>query len=94
MDISGISRNGAVAPASVPTAPVEQNTQNRDVVQAVKALNGAEMFGENNELQFQKDPQTHRMVVRIVDRKTKEVLSQIPPEYVLQMAAELKQQKT
>jgi uncharacterized FlaG/YvyC family protein len=88
-----VNRIGAAAPASVPTAPVEQNTQNRDVIQAVKALNGAEMFGENNQLQFQKDPQTHRMVVRIVDRKTGEVVSQIPPEYALELAADLKQQK-
>lgn len=94
MDISGVSRSGAPAPVSALAAPVAQNTQNRDVIQAVKALNGAEMFGENNELQFQKDPQTHRMVVRIVDRKTGEVVSQIPPEYALQMAANLKQQGT
>lgn len=94
MDISAVNRSGAVAPASVPTAPVEQQTQNRDLIQAVRALNGAEMFGENNELQFQKDPLSHRMVIRIVDRKTGELLSQIPSEYVLEMAAELKQQKT
>jgi len=93
MDISGVNRSTAV-PASVPVAPVEQKVQHREVIQAVKALNSAEMFGENNELQFQKDPQTHRMVVRIVDRKTKEVLSQIPAEYVLQLAAESRQQRT
>ena len=93
MDISGINRSTAAAPASVPTAPAEQQTQNREVIQAVKALNGAEMFGQNNELQFQKDPQTHRMVVKIVDRKTKEVISQIPPEYVLQLAADSRAQK-
>ncbi|SPE25302.1 conserved hypothetical protein [Candidatus Sulfopaludibacter sp. SbA3] len=94
MDISGVNRSGPAAPASVQSAPVETNSQNREVIQAVKALNGAEMFGERNELQFQKDPQTHRMVVRLIDRKTKEVMSQIPPEYVLELAAQMKQQKT
>jgi uncharacterized FlaG/YvyC family protein len=29
-------------------------------------------------------------VVRIVDRQTNEVIQQIPPEYVLRMAQELK----
>jgi uncharacterized FlaG/YvyC family protein len=29
--------------------------------------------------------------VRVVNRQTNEVVFQIPPEYVLQMAAELKQ---
>ncbi len=93
MDISGLNRSTAAAPASVPLAPAQQQTQNREVIQAVKALNSAEMFGENNELRFQKDPQSHRMIVSIVDRKTKEVLSQIPPEYVLELAAESKTQK-
>ena len=92
MDVSGLSRSTAAAPAPV-AAPAEQQSENREVIRAVKALNSTEMFGENNELQFQKDPQSRRMIVRIVDRKTKEVLSQIPPEYVLQLAAESKGQK-
>jgi len=93
MDISGVTRSGPAAPASAPAVPVEQGAQNREVIQAVKAVNNAEMFGENNELTFQKDPLTQRMVVRMVDRKTKEVISQIPPEYVLQLAAESKQKR-
>ncbi len=93
MDISAINRSTAATPASIPAVPAEQQTQNREVIQAVRALNGTELFGQNNELQFQKDPQTHRMVVKIVDRKTKEVVSQIPPEYVLQLAAASKTQK-
>jgi flagellar protein FlaG len=92
MDISGLNRTPAAAPVSVPP-PAEQQTQNREVIQAVRALNSAEMFGENNELRFQKDPQTHRMIVSIVDRKTKEVLSQIPPEYVIELAAQSKTPK-
>jgi uncharacterized FlaG/YvyC family protein len=31
------------------------------------------------------------MVVRVLDRKTKEVISQIPPEYVLRLAEDMKQ---
>lgn len=92
MDVNGVNRTAAAAPTPVP-APAEQQNQNREVIQAVKALNGAEMFGENNELEFRKDPQSHRMVVRMVDRKTREVVSQIPPEYVLELAAQTKPQK-
>jgi uncharacterized FlaG/YvyC family protein len=33
------------------------------------------------------------MVVRIVNRNTKEVVSQIPPEYVLRLAEDLKTQR-
>jgi uncharacterized FlaG/YvyC family protein len=45
------------------------------------------MFGEHNQLQFQKDPDTHKMVVQVVNRETGELVSQIPPKYVLEMAA-------
>jgi uncharacterized FlaG/YvyC family protein len=61
------------------------------VVQAVKAVNQSEMFGEDNDLVFQKDPDTQRMVVKVINRKTKDVISQIPPEYVLRLAENLKQ---
>ena len=85
MDISGINRNVEPQTAAVPVAPVDDSSQHRDVIQAVKALNATEMFGEDNELVFQMDPQAHRMVVRVVNRKTMEVVSQIPPEYVVRL---------
>lgn len=85
MEISGIDRVAAPhAPA--PVAPLDAAAEARDIVQAVKAVNGTEMFGPENELRFQKDPQTQRMVMRLVNRKTDEVVSQVPAEYVLRLA--------
>ncbi|HWC98003.1 MAG TPA: flagellar protein FlaG [Candidatus Sulfopaludibacter sp.] len=94
MDFSGVNRSGPAAPATAPTLPAESKAENREVIQAVKALNATEMFGERNELQFQKDPETRRMVIRMVDRQTKEVMAQIPPEYVIQLAAQVKSSQT
>ena len=65
--------------------------ENRDLVQAVKALNAAASFGDNNELAFLMDRTTRLPVIRIVNRKTNEVVDQIPPEYVLRLAEELRQ---
>jgi len=68
---------------------VEKAAENREVVQAVKALNNTEMFGQENGLVFQKDPQTQRMVIKwsIGNQGGR---SQIPAEYLLQLAANLK----
>ena len=66
--------------------------ENRDIVQAVKALNAAQSFGDNNELSFMVDRGTKLPVIRIVNKETKEVVEQIPPEYVLRLAEELRQQ--
>lgn len=94
MDITAVNRNLQTAPANTTPVPVDQAAQNREVVQAVKALNGSEMLGQDKELRFQKDPGTGRMVVRVVNSKTNEVISQIPPEYVLRLARDLKLPKS
>ncbi|MGA2195301.1 MAG: flagellar protein FlaG [Bryobacteraceae bacterium] len=90
MDITALNRISQDLPSAATPVPAEKAAENREVVQAVKALNSTEMFGQENDLVFQKDPQTKRMVIKVVNRKTKDVVAQIPPEYVLQLAANLK----
>ena len=89
MDIAPLQRPGPALAA--PTAPVDTQraVENREVVQAVKAINAAEMFGSDSELTFMMDRMTQRPVIRLVDRETKDVIRQIPPEYVLRMAQDL-----
>ncbi len=93
MDVSGVSAGGMarIPPATTPAEaiPTDQAAQNREIVRAVKALNGTEMFGDENQLTFQRDPTTHRMVVQVINRTTREVVSQIPAEYVLRLAQDL-----
>ncbi|MBZ5575918.1 MAG: flagellar protein FlaG [Acidobacteriia bacterium] len=91
MDISSVGN--LMQPATAPVAPVELPAAQREIVQAVKAVNATEMFGQENELMFQMDRQSRRIVVQVVNRKTKEVVSQIPPEYVLRMAEDLQSSK-
>jgi len=90
MEITGIDRPAPGLHSPAPVAPVDQAAEAREVVKAVKALNGTEMFGPENELLFQKDPQTQRMVVRLVNRQTREVVTQVPAEYVLRLVDDAK----
>jgi len=90
MEITAIDRNAQPHAAPVAAIPVDQAAENREVVRAVKALNATEMFGQENQLLFRRDPQSQRMVVRVVNRKTEEVVSQIPAEYILRLAEDLK----
>jgi flagellar protein FlaG len=86
MEITPIQR-GVHEVGAIPAAPVvEKLAEQRDVVQAVKAVNQSGMLGRDNELLFQRDRQTQRMVIRVVNRKTGEVVSQLPPEHVLRLA--------
>jgi uncharacterized FlaG/YvyC family protein len=77
------------APAAAAVQAPEQAASNRQIVQAVKAVNKSEMLGENSELSFMLDRETQRPVIQILDRRTREVIQQIPPEYVLRLAADL-----
>ncbi|MCW5976747.1 MAG: flagellar protein FlaG [Bryobacteraceae bacterium] len=88
MDINPVNSNPAL-PVSAQIVSPELQAQNRELIEAVKALNGAEFFGQNNELTFVFDRTTRRPLVRIVDRETREVVRQIPPEYALRMAEDL-----
>ena len=91
MDVNALSRITQALPAAATPIPADNASENRQVVQAVRAVNKSEMFGQDNAVEFQRDPETKRMVVRVVNRTTKDVISQIPPEYVLRLAEDLKQ---
>jgi len=93
MDITTVNGTTNVPVAAAPQIPPDKAAENRSIVQAVKALNGTEMFGQDNQLTFQRDPYSHRMVIQVINKKTQEVVSQIPQEYVLRLAEDLKPQQ-
>jgi uncharacterized FlaG/YvyC family protein len=63
--------------------------QQREIIQAVKNLNAAEMMGHDNQLQFRVDRQAKRMRVRLVRRQTGELIEEISAEDVLRLAEDL-----
>jgi uncharacterized FlaG/YvyC family protein len=88
--VGGIPSIGQTAPVSLSPSPAARPPEQRDLIQAVMALNAAELFGDNNEVTFVMDRTSRRAVVRIVDRATNQVIRHIPPEYALRMAEDLK----
>jgi hypothetical protein len=83
MDITGIGRTSrAHAPAAT-----EPATDTREVVQAVRALNGAELLGKENLLVYEMDPKARRIVVRLVNRRTGDMVTEVPIQHLLRLAA-------
>ncbi len=64
--------------------------ERQQLIQAVKEVNRSEMLGQENELTFVFDRNARKALVRVVNRQTNEVVMQIPPEYVVRMAEELR----
>ena len=88
MEINSVNINQP-APAIAQLPSPEAQAESRELIKAVKALNTTEFFGQNNELTIVLSRETHQPIVRIVDRDTKEVVRQIPPETALRMAEDL-----
>jgi flagellar protein FlaG len=70
--------------------PAQRTTERVEIIQAVKAVNKTELFGQENELTYVLDQDSRKMLVRIVNKATQEVVRQIPAEYLLKLAIELK----
>lgn len=90
MDISAIGSVWQVTP----TADLQLNPQQRAervaLLQAVKVVNAAQSFGPTSEVTFSLDRATNKPIMRIVDRETHEVIAQLPPEYLLRIAAQFR----
>src|SRR6185312_7305568 len=84
MEISPISLNFVSGGVSDSRSP--------RIVQAVRTLNASSYFGSGNELRFVRDNDLQETIVRVVNRKTQEVVLQIPADYVLRLAEEAKKQ--
>jgi len=86
MDIPRVDSMGVSTAVSVPTPTNENDVPVRQLVTAVHEINRSELMGEGRQLTFTRDPDTRKPVIQIVDQSTGEVLDQIPPETVLQLA--------
>ena len=79
------SRDGPAGPSA------EQAARNRELVKAVKTINEGGGMGPSSELRFAIDRGSGETVIKIVDRITNEVITQVPSEETLHAAAILKQ---
>ena len=90
MEITSIKPNSVPVP-EVPNVSPQESAQRQQVIHAIKAINSSEMLGQDDELVFVFDRANHRAIVRLVNRGTREVVMQVPAEYVLRLAEDLKQ---
>jgi uncharacterized FlaG/YvyC family protein len=77
---------------AVDSASVEKRTpEQKGLIAAVAVVNKSGLLGQEKEMAFQVDRDTGQTVIRVMIRRTGEVVQQIPPEYVLNVAKALRQ---
>lgn len=79
----------SVPGASGVSSSPQLQAENRQLIQAVRAVNASGSLGEN-ELTFVLDPRSQRPIIRIVNRQTQEIVEQIPNETALRLFENLK----
>jgi uncharacterized FlaG/YvyC family protein len=89
MNISSIGSSAFhLNPGTQPAVAKPTTQDQKTLIQAVKTVNSAELFGQENEVTFVIDRAARIAVVRVVNKKTGEVVQQIPTQQVLKMAEE------
>ena len=88
---SGATTPPAIPPEVQPSKPpsLEIAAQNRVLSAAVKLLNDAGAAGNSHEFSIAIDPKTRQAVIRIIDQSTREVIEQLPSEYLLRVAQQI-----
>lgn len=79
---TSVTRNGGKA---LPVGKPVHGQGEGDLSQAVSRLN-AHVQNIHRELEFSIDKATGRTIIKVIDSSTKEVIRQLPPEEVLQVA--------
>jgi uncharacterized FlaG/YvyC family protein len=74
--------------AAAAAKPEEVTVTFPEIVMAVRNLNESAMLGEQRELRHRRQSKG-RVVIELVDSETGEVLGELPPGDVVQMAAQL-----
>ena len=78
-----------INPATSRNDPAPLNDQqNMDTVEPVKPVNQTELRGDRRELSMDVDNTSDILVVRVADKKTKEVVYQVPSDRILELARE------
>ena len=83
--VGGGLKNAVAAPGSVPS---QNAASQEDVDQAAQKINDA-LRMVSQKLEFSVDKDTEVVVVKVVDKETKEVIRQIPSEELLRIAKAL-----
>lgn len=79
-------------PTVLAPAPAATPPPNRDVATAVQTLNQNGTAGPGREFSIAIDGKSRVPVVRIVDSITNELIEQIPSQYILDLAQQIKQE--
>jgi uncharacterized FlaG/YvyC family protein len=91
MNVSSVYASAAQS-YGAPTTYVSSSaspTNQSVLARAVQTVNNSDLLGPENELTFVIDRAAHMVVIRLVNKDTRETIEQIPAQDVVRLAEEL-----
>jgi uncharacterized FlaG/YvyC family protein len=90
--VSGAALWNIPLPEAQPAVAAESRARTQAVAAAVRTLNESGIAGPGRQVTFSTDAATRELVVRVVDKQSKDVLVQWPSEYALNLAQEYRKE--
>jgi uncharacterized FlaG/YvyC family protein len=90
--VSGAALWNIPLPEAQPAVAAENRARTQAVAAAVRTLNESGVAGPDRQVTFSTDAVTRELVVRVVDKQSKDVLVQWPSEYALNLAQEYRKE--
>ena len=86
MNISPVDGATTLAPSSLDGSSPEQAASTRQIAAALRLIDGSSTLPDGQEFSLSFDPATKVAVVRIIETATREIVAQVPTEYILRVA--------
>ena len=90
--VSGAALWNILLPEAQPAVAAASRARTQAVAAAVRTINEAGIVGPDRQVTFSTDSATRELVVRVVDKQSKDVLVQWPSEYALNLAQEYRKE--
>jgi uncharacterized FlaG/YvyC family protein len=90
--VSGAALWNIPLPEAQPAVAAENRARTQAVAAAVRTINESGIVGPDRQVTFSTDAATRELVVRVVDKQSKDVLVQWPSEYALNLAQEYRKE--
>jgi uncharacterized FlaG/YvyC family protein len=90
--VSGAALWNIPLPEAQPAVAAENRARTQAVAAAVRTINESGIVGPDRLVTFSTDAATRELVVRVVDKQSKDVLVQWPSEYALNLAQEYRKE--
>jgi len=90
--VAGTALSNISLPESQPSVATERRARTQAVAAAVRTINESGIVGPDRQVTFSTDSATRELVVRVVDKQSKDVLVQWPSEYALNLAQEYRKE--